>query len=305
MASVLSVTETFVTRTMRASTDRTRDYVRTFDVIVDERVISPDMILFAIGLPRRWDVYVSAAGTVDLWSVCKEIEVKQDTSDPYTWRVTARYSNKIDRPDLNQEENPLLRPAKIDWDDTRVTRVAWTDRDGVAILNSANQRFDPPLEYEQGVEVLRIQKNYATYDQIFYSQFRNAVNSLPWFGLPKGRVKCCSIKGSRQFESGIFFWDTRFEFQIRFWLDENVDDFSDPEVSKNAWAERVLDQGYMALDADDEYKAKHMLDLRTGQPVSTPQLLDGIGGRLPFGDDPVFLTFHLLPERDFNLLPLF
>lgn len=303
MPSVLSVTETFQARSMKAATDRTRDYTRTFDVIVDERTISPDMILFAIGLPRRWDVYVSAAGTVDLYSICKEIEVKQDTLDPFTWRVTARYSNKVNRPDVNQVENPLLRPAEIEYDTEGVPRPAWFDRDGEPVQNSAYERFDPPLEYEEPRLLIRITKNYATYDALGYLRFHNTVNSQPWFGLPKGRVWCRRIKGRRQFESGIYYWPTSFEFLIRVHLDEQEGDISDPVKSENAWAERVLDRGYMELNGDGD--PVHMRDLRTGQPVGTPQLLNGVGGRLPIGDDPEFLTFHLKREANFNLLPLF
>lgn len=303
MASVLSVKETFQSRSMKAATDRTRDYVRTYDVVVDERTVSPEMILFASGVPRRWDPYVAASGAVDLYSICKDIEVKQDAGDPYLFRVTARYSNKVERPDINQVENPLLRPAEIEYDDEGVMRPAWFDRDGEAVQNSAYERFDPPLEYEEPRLLIRITKNYATYDALEYLRFKNTVNSAPWFGLPRGRVWCRKIKGKRSFESGIFFWPTVFEFLVRVHLDETVDDLSDPDVSKDAWAERVLDRGYMELNGGGD--PVHMRDLRTGAPVSTPQLLDGSGGRLATGDDPVFLKFHLKREIDFNLLPLF
>lgn len=314
MPSVLAVYETFDERSMRAATDRTRDYVRTFNVIVSHREISPDLILFAAGVPRRWEPYISAAGTVDAYSICKDVEVKQDNQDPYLFRVKAQYSNSVQRPDLNLIENPLLRPADVEWDTVMVPHPAWVDRAKKPIMNSAEERFDPPLEYEEGRLQLTVTRNQAGYDALGYLKFVNTVNSKKWFGLQPGRVKCCSIKGKRQFESGVFFWPTTYVFQIRVQLDEG-DNPADPAASKNAWAHRVADRGYMELaygayidpangELVEEYWPVHMRDLRTGQALASPALLNGFGSRLRTGALPKFLTFHLFPERDFRrLLP--
>lgn len=304
MPRVLAVYETFDDRSMRAATDRTRDYTRTFNVIVDSRLISPDLILFATpGVPRRWEPYVSAAGTVDAYSICKDVEAKQDTGDPYTWRIKASYSNAVQRPDINVVENPLLRPAEIEWDSVAVTRPAWTDRDGFAIYNSSYERFDPPLEYEEDRLQLTITRNQLAYDALGYLKFKNAVNKKAWFGFAPGRVRCMGIKAKRAFEAGFFHWPTTYTFQIRVQLDEDEQNPNDPEASKNAWAYKVVDRGYMVLDDDSE--PIHMRDRRTGQPLATPALLDGDGGRLPAGEEPVYLTIHLFPQRDFNALGLF
>lgn len=282
-----------------ANDQRERNYTRTFKCVVNTATTDPAEIRLYPGCPRVWSIYASANGLVDSGSWCREVHVRQDATDPYLFIVTCTYSNRIERQDLNIIENPLLRPAEIEWDTEPRARVAWTDREGDAVRNSAGERFDPPLEREENISVLTITKNQLLYDQFGYVGYRNSVNSKAWFNQLPGAVKCAHIKGSRQFENGIYFWRATFTFHMR----ENLD--SDPTLpapqrAAETWAYRVLDQGYFEIVGGN----RRPIILPGGAYPTSPVLLDGGGGQLPVGDPPEFLLFQLLPERDFNALNL-
>lgn len=302
---ILSVTETFDTRSIKLTTERTRDYVRTFNVVTNSRDIPPELVQLATGLPRLWNVYVSAIGTYDLLSLCKEVEAKQDTQDPYTWRVTCRYSNKINRPDLFTQENPTLRPAEVEYDTVEVLRPVWKDILGNPIWNSSKERFDPPPEKEERRLSIKITRNQLTYDPLFYLNYEGAVNSDTWLGFKPGRVKCCKARGKRMYEAGYFFWQAYFELQVRLRDSENPgDDAFAPDNAGNAlkaWQLELLDRGYMEIN-EAGYQVI-LRDLATGTALTSPVLLRN-GRRLPVGESPVFLYFEVCPRLKFAKLDL-
>jgi hypothetical protein len=267
------------------------EYTRTFQAITSDLTIGPALIRLATGIPRRYDIYVDADGTIDTSAYCKSVEVSAG-SEPFDWRVSCKYSSKLGDPE-QAEENPLLRPADIDWGNGKFTTVATRDRDGNAILNSAEEPFDPPVEREDIRLTLKISRNEAFYDANVQLDYFNTTNEDTWFGLFPGQAKCAGISASRKYEKGEFHWRVVYEFELL--------PAEDATTAGVAWAKRLLDQGWYKLGASG--KKEQIVD-KYSKPLSAPRLLDGAGGELAIGGTPVFRTFYLYESRAFNDLNL-
>lgn len=283
----------------------TREYARSFRVIGTPyhtaKYYGPETILLLPGIPRRGDLYRSAAGVLDTGAWCREVECRQDQDTPWVWVVVATYSSAATpqtgpgSPDW--PENPLLRPAEISWEDFNLTYILAEDWNRTPILNSAGQPFDPPIEEELSeVLLLRIVQNVATFDPLTIGKYRGAMNSEPFLGLAQHKVWCRKLTGSSASENGISYWKRTIEFAII--------TGTDADSPMPDWKRRVLDQGHMAFDEITE-DLRNVVDPNTGQPLAGPALLDGEGYQLAQGSDPVFLTFRTKPQRDFNELNIF
>lgn len=297
MAIILVQEALHTPRETAVNDQRERTYTRAFNVFSTTTVERPDVVRLASGIPRVWDPYVDSSGIVDPFSWCRDVRVRQDGVDPTTWRVTCSYSNKVERPDINQQENPLLRPAEISWDSTHVMIPLERDSGGDAITNSAGERFDPPPEIEDYRLTLTIVKNQPLFDARLILRYQGRVNSHPWYGLDAGTVRCTKIAGSRKFENGKLYWQNTYAFEIK--------EPKEYETSLDCWAFKLLDRGFFTLDESSSPAVLRVaLDPTSLRPYSAPILLDGAGQRLPNGDPPVFISWFGYQEADFNLLGL-
>lgn len=290
--------ETWAGRDGSVNSQRERMYTRTFLVNVSDPTLGWEWVRLVTGLPRIWDFYVSASGAIDTGSFCQELTGRQKAEDPYLWDVVARYTNRIQRPDINIVENPLLRPAEISYGATSIMRPATFDRNGDAVVNSAGDPFDPPLEVEEHRLTITIVRNQMSYNALGYLGYYDAVNEDAWFGFPKEYVKCCRITGRRQYENGVYFWPTTYEFMVRLNRDENLTD--DGGNIFKPWDYPVLDRGFWYLDGATK---KLILDT-FGRPSPTSRLLDGAGNELAAGQPGVYLPFSLCKLKRFADLAL-
>lgn len=188
------------------------------------------------------------------------------------------------------EVNPLLRPADVRYSTIKQMKVLQKDRDGNLITNSANKPFDPPLEMEEVRVGINIVKNYATFDLKVIEEYVGTTNLEPWpgtLGLTIDCVRCMDISAKAARSQGVAYWEVSFAF----------------EYKGGGWVVELLDQGWEELGVlgtkwfliKDEY----------GRPLSQPALLDGAGNKLDADENPVFLTFDVYPQKDFNLLNIF
>lgn len=240
--------------------DRTRDYTRTFTVECSSPLDDSLVVRVAPGIPRVYAPYVSAGGTYDLRSWCRSVSAER-VADSNVWRVTAQYSSRIDaaspgggagansRPDVQSQPNPVLRPPVIEWDTVTASVPATYDRDGNAIVNSAGDPFDPPLEVEEARLYLRVTKNQLSYDATKYLSYHDTVNSKKFIVFRPNEVRCRKIKGTNRWENGVYFWECVFEFEVR---RENVPTGarritslpSGPPQHSQGQTRWVLDRGY-------------------------------------------------------------
>jgi hypothetical protein len=255
-------------------------YVRSFLVTTDDSGESTFTVRVADGVPRIGDAYAGAGGEVDGTAFAVRILVRAYGDWPYTWVVTVEYSSRWQP----EEEDPLDRPAEIDWDSATVARPIEADRTGARIANSAGDLFEPPVETERTRLGLTITRNEPEFDTDTALDYVGAVNSDEWFGQEEGTVRCRRISGRRQWERGQEFYRVSYSFEI------------DPQ----GWTYSPMDRGKHKLVGGARVPIT-----RGGQPVTEPVLLDGIGGELGAGLPPEFQgpyeIYETQPFADLNL----
>lgn len=172
--------------------------------------------------------------------------------------------------------NEFLRPGKINRDP----------------CNSAGVPFDPLPEYELDITVLRITKNVANYDEGQIAPYRGTINS-DGFVIQKPAYKftfpvsplVAKIKqwsGSFHFAGEIPYWKQTIELHI----------------NPLGWRFPLLDRGTTKVVEDDDPDSstyhlripKRLVDAG-GVPLTEPQKLNGNGGLLRPGADPVYLVY--------------
>jgi hypothetical protein len=187
--AVTSVTEIWDSRDGSSDEMFVDTLTRQFRVRTDSMLDGPSTISVANGLPRRWDIYQDPNGFPDLFARCQKLAVKQ-TDDPFTWIATATYTSKrVFKEEAKQaqkggnqvDQNPLNRPPDISWSLTTYQRaVAFDASDGRPIMNSAADKFDPPIEIDDSRLVLVYSRNEATFTAQLALDYQDAVNSGVW-----------------------------------------------------------------------------------------------------------------------------
>lgn len=158
------------------------------------------------------------------------------------------------------------------------------DFNNVAIRNSANTRFSPPLTHTISRSVLIIERNEATYSEALASVWRNKCNSLEWNGYAPKTVHCRHISADPQVDPNIgLYFKVRYEFEFyNPWI-------TDPDMATR----RILDAGWQDINGLTIFGADGM------QPSDIP-FLDGSGAKLDSSADPVFLDFQVRDTVDFT-----
>ncbi len=153
---------------------------------------------------------------------------------------------------------------------------AWT-LGGDPIVNSALGRFDPPPEFDDSRLTLTIARNELYVDPATLQLYKDAVNADYFWGAPPGTVHLKPIDADGAYRNGIYFYATTYSLHFR----------------EEKWLATVLDQGFRAFKtgtwgANGPQDWTDILDGRSGQPVTSPQLFDGTGHPLnpPGGSSP-------------------
>jgi hypothetical protein len=255
-----------------------REYRRNFFVVTDSNFDEAVTIRSDPRLPKIGDFYVNAGGVLDVGAWVRSVECEQQEHDPKQWKVVCDYSSETDDPereegagedargdDDKKKDNPLLRPAEVEWGAVDYQRVVDRDINGDPIVNSAGARFDPPVEEDDSRLVLKVQRNEASFNVSLAQQYTNALNSDSFLGGDPYTWLCKAFTGTRKVEDGIVYWSVQYEFHYR----------------SDTWFRFVLDQGFYEQHAGTDGKPRAFKD-NTGQLLSEPLLLDGYGRRLPF-----------------------
>lgn len=280
----MQINELFDGRDHALSDKGVRTYTRVFHVITDDPYVGPAAVRAALGISRG-DPYITDSES-DLQARVRRIQPQQQ-DNPRLWEVRVEYDSTQEE----ESESPFDKPPEVSWDFAQFTRVAYKDRDGKAILNSAGQYFDPPIEIDDSRPVLTVVRNEPSYNPSLAYQYRDAVNSDAFYGAPPGTAKVVKITGASAVENDIPFWRVTYEFSF----------------NPDGWQPSILDQGRYAkiggklvpipeFDTDgNEIRGSHVAD---------PVPLNGNGARLadPNPDNAVFLDFNVFNERAFNAL---
>lgn len=159
------------------------------------------------------------------------------------------------------------------------------DLDGVANVNSVGEWFSDPLNVEYGRIRLTFKRRERRNPWPIALDYWNAINSEPLWGCLPATVKVDSILPALDLTTGGTRWNVVYNLTYR----------------ALGWLEKRADAGFYARDANGFFYRILNAD---GSPKETPTLLDGKGGVLPAGAEPVFQTFRLNAYRDLNALGL-
>lgn len=239
----------------------------------------------SLAIPALGSLY--SAG--DLSLVCQSRTAKElPDSGGYAFDVDVEFSTEGDDPE--EEEDPVERPAQIQWGFVSFTETAYEDAAGDPILNSAGDPFDPSIERTYNDPAVTITYNADDFDPSVAIAYQDAVNSDQFTVAGKtieaGLAKMHSIQATRLYEAGSTFWQIDIVIYFR----------------KDGWVRKVLDQGFQEL-TNGERPPRPIKDSE-GNPLMMPAKLDGSGAALAEGADPVYLDFTLYETMPFSALNL-
>jgi hypothetical protein len=244
-----------------------RRYTRNFSVKTDDGLDGAAVVVAYLSLPALYSSYTSGN---DIDTAAYVDNVRAQRLGPKLWHATVDYSTIT--PDAGQNvENPVDRAATVRWSSQSYQVPVTQDINGTPILNSAGDPFDPPVEREDKRRILNYSRFENSYSQIFADLYENAVNEDVFMGADPGYCRCNHIHGERHYEKGAYTWKVDYEFEFR----------------REGYEIPVLDQGFRYLDSNDVAQT-----IRDGQgtPVSSPALLNGIGGLLTDSASALFFN---------------
>lgn len=224
--------------------------------------------------------------------LCRKISIDQQSDSPQHWIAQADYSSEpLNDNEQDEQDDPTQRPAEVEMESYSVTEVAFKDRNGAALVNSAGDYFDPPIERQLARWRFNIKKNVAALPTWILS-YPNKVNSAAFTCLGLTVAPRCGRLGEN-FRIGSLKKEGDYLYhELQFSIDLNPD----------TWDVVVLDQGLRVISGTNQIP---ILDANL-DPINSPALLDGSGARLanPSTATAVFRTFQVDGQVDFNALPL-
>lgn len=216
--------------------------------------------------------------------------------------VTVKYVEKVDDGGGggSVDPDPLSRPPEINWRTNKYQRVIEKDVNGAAIVNSAEDPFDPALTQRISVPAVDITMNVATFDPKVALGLVDSVNDTTgdiagWDGVAEKGAMLFDARHKSQTENGVAFHRVTYSIEIA-----------------GAYLREVLDRGWHRLPSGGETShylgggvfEKVEIVNADGQKPNAPVLLDGSGGTLENGAAPVFLSFETRDAEDWAPLGL-
>jgi len=196
----------------------------------------------------------------------------------YKWTVEVRYAprhtNVAPKADPT-DEKPVVRGGTI------VREVVLEkDANGNAVVNSANDPFDPPLMKEEYDDLLSVTVNIASGSfnvattMAYKGTYNSAGITICNYIIPQYAGLMRDIQYQALSRNGTDYWAVTYEIQVT--------------RKDGLWRyEKPLDQGYQYLDASDSDRKKD-IENDQGERISKPAKLDGLGGILASGGSPVY-----------------
>lgn len=208
---------------------------------------------FVLGLPALFSSHPN-----NPTALLQSIEPRL-TDPPYLWTIDLKYSSDVGDP-AKFDDSPLNRPTDITFGFQKYQRPITQDVNGLPVVNSAGEAFDPAIEIDDSRPTMTFARNEGGFDPQLPLIYQDAVNSDAFFGFLPGQVKISNIQSVFANEGSVTFWRVTYEFEVR----------------REGWRLRVLDQGTRYLDLTTNER-RELTDGKTGLAVSKPVLLDGDG----------------------------
>ena len=222
----------------------------------------------------------------------RKVTASNQADSPHHYIVTVEYSSApLDKEDKDKEDNPdpTTRPAVIKWNTVLYREAVEKDVDGDAILNSAGDYFDPPIERDRSNWTCNVRKNLANPPTWLLDYNNCPINSSSFtvdgvsVQARKARLSMIDI-GEKQIENDVNFRTVTITLEFK----------------KEGWQASILDQGLKEVDGGELKPI--MID---GKSITSPQLLSGgVHIDAPSPDNAEFLDYDIYDEKDFSVLPL-
>lgn len=261
-----------------------REYSRLFKVVVSSK--SEDIVatLASGSLPQvNSSVYPTDAG-----ALCVKASWKMaGGASQSVFDITYSYTSNPPPPE-QQVKNPLDRPPVWKFNYQLGKEPTYEDLDNEAIINSAYMAYESVIEFDKGVQVLTVQKNYdpASWDGELLFTLNNSINSSAFHlpgdlgDLPTYSCKIQGITGDLKEENGQSYYDLTFNIAV----DRDL-----------YFPQKILSCGFaeLIIPGDPSGGVQQLRDGH-GQPVTKPQLLDGNGRKTNTAVYDEYNIYHIL-----------
>lgn len=289
-----SVVEKYGARASTIDKLRQRTYTRVFLVETTDPVVGPLAVRSAAGVPQVGAQYSNGLVDTDpAWewdqaAFCQSVSAQETGDTGRDWEVTCEYG-PYDTAEFGAD--PTTWKPVVSWSWNRVDRLLTHDVDGVAILNTAFQPYDPPPAGDEFRPVLSVRRK-ELYEDVSLSlaeDYLGKANDAAWNGFAAGVVKCTAITPSTP------QWDPT----ARAWLADVEYSF---EINRDTWKTRLVSVGLMQLDSSTPPVAVPITE--GGNAVTEPCPLDADGKRLASDADPYVQEWQCVPLVDFTVFAI-
>ena len=285
--AVVSVNERIEER--RSEQDwRGRKHMRPYIVVCDDKTDNTKSVLTASAnghfIPNVGERYTE----VDEFSWLVRKHAAPYDNQPHTFRVICEYSSRPEHAFSPRSHDVHLLRSRLHLSSAVRDEPMQYDMDGVLVANSAGVPFDPPISRNIPPDyIITHTHNYGRIgrDAFFVDDYANRLNSDAFLGVNPGNAKIGRVDADYLVDGNTPYWSVTFEFQFK--LDEHG--FEPPVVDKG-FQELVTvpnEDGTTTIRRVEMSDKTYGLDkdgkaVETGiATVSSPQLLDGHGKRIP------------------------
>lgn len=232
------------------------------------------------------------------------------TSDPMKWHDEISVG-------FTQISIPVEAAIFKGWTKLGVNNPAFIQGKNMALMNSATKPFDPTIEEEVDIKVIRITRNVRAYDGSIITQYQGALNSdrvtinkpaykfRESFGLYHGRIK--SITADFVIANGFPYYRNSIEVHVfppgrygwlRLVLDQGIEELYKPE-DKRPDGTTV---SFSDLPSERQYEIKTITD-EEGLPITSPVRLNGNGKALKPEEEAVYGIWQTRSILPFSSIP--
>lgn len=272
-----------------AARGRTRTAFRVFEVLTSTLNDGEILVKLAPGVPRKGDTHPE-----DPFMKVVSVDAGPSNGSGLLWEVRVEYesrpaasfssSTNADTSDPTSSYNQELRISFIDADEP-----VDKDVDGKAVVNFAEEPFNPPLTDDVSTTVYTYTINRPAIDEN-HLKFKNTLNAQLFHGKPVGTCKIANVA----FDSGA----------------DGVVETIEVHYREDGWGKRVLQQGarekYKKSDGTTAYRYQHEKNDPNGAIITTPQYLtkDGAFYEPNSKVTPIWTTFLFKRQKDWTPLGL-
>lgn len=237
-------------------------FSRTFFVKTDSVNDGPQVVLSSPLLPAQNEPYQVGYDN-DPTAIVNRRSARLVRGHNRYWEVNVFYSSAAET-QQGGETNPFDRPPVLNWGFERYQKAIDKDLDDQAIINSAAEPYDPPVEVDDSRPTLTITRAEASFNYTKAIEYQDSVNLDSFYGFEPGQAKIAGITGRGPIKEGdVTYWDVTYEIQFR----------------REGWQLIILDAGFRYYDSSDSDKLKIFKDDQ-GNPLNQPGLLNGLGDKL-------------------------